>query len=160
MSTLYRLAIDCHRFHCHSTIFVPDRGCDLALSLVIYNEKIQYYLAHYISVKHYRHIFLLLCQPKVSNNAPWITTPSWQIPLIKFPTGQLPLGSYPPLPPDNCPWVTPPEWLPPPPPLNGRPIKFPSGQLLRSVSSWVILSLIFTLAKRVLQLGILVERAL
>ena len=40
------------------------------------------------------------------------------------------------------------------------PIKFSSRQLLRSVSSWVVLSLNFTLAKQVLQLRILAEGAL
>ena len=39
-------------------------------------------------------------------------------------------------------------------------IKFPSWQLFRRVSSWVVLSLNFTLSKRILQLGILLEGAL
>ena len=40
------------------------------------------------------------------------------------------------------------------------PIKLPLGKILRSVSSWVVLSLNLTLVKRVLQMGILFEDAM
>ena len=80
---------------------VSNRGSNGAFSLVIYNVKMRYCSAHYISVTHYRLIFLLLRQTKVNDNTPWITTPG-QFPLIKFPSGQLSPG-FCPAAMDSCP---------------------------------------------------------
>ena len=77
---------------------VSNRGCSGAFSLVIYNVKMRYCSAHYISVTHYRLIFLLLRQTKVNDNTPG------QFPLIKFPSGQLT-----PAPPSPPPWTVAPE---------------------------------------------------
>ena len=81
--------------------------------------------------------------------APWTIClpgqlPPWHLPPRLLPLRQLTLNI--------SPWRTTPGQLP--------PIKSNPGQLLRRVSSWVVLSLNFTLVKRVLLLGILVEQVL
>ena len=109
----------------------------------------------------------------------WITA-SRTIPLVKFPQGRLPPGPSPlgELPPinwllENYPWAIASHEIPFTKIASGlllphsclwiilpgqlSLIKFSSAQLLRSVSSCVFLSLNFTVAKPVLQLGILVE---
>ena len=98
----------------------------------------------------------------------------WTISPMKSPPGQLPPGLLPPreLALNNSalnnypqtialhespPGQLPPRFLPPEHlPLNNSP----SGQLLKIVSSWIVLSLNFTLAKQVLQLGIIVNPSL